>query len=342
MIDTSLIQQLSGIEFFFLAIVTLVIVGKIAQLASLKVLGKSIKKTEGELDEIFVEELHKPLYITLLSLGIYLLADLQFQLGNFEFYIKGVSFSLITIIWGRFFIRMGSEFFEIVKTSRKFDTEFAPIFENLWTFSVLLGITFSILSIWNIDITPLLASAGIAGIAIGFAAKDTISNFFGGLSLYFDNTYKIGDYIEIETGEQGRVQEIGVRSTTIKTRDSIMITIPNSVLNTAKIYNESAPDETKRIHTTIGVEYGVDPQEIEDILLDAADEVDLVEDYPESDVLLTEFGDSAIEFELRSWVAEPTNDRIAQDKINRSVYRKLKENSIEIPFPQRDVNMKEK
>ena len=99
--------------------------------------------------------------------------------------------------------------------------------------------------------TPLLASAGIAGIIIGLAAKDTLGNFFGGISLSLDWPFKRGDYIVLNSGERGRVVDIGLRSTRILTRDDVSITMPNSVIVSTKIINESAPAGAMRIRATL-------------------------------------------------------------------------------------------
>ena len=132
---------------------------------------------------------------------------------------------------------------------------------------MLIAGLFWVLAIWQINLTPLFASAGIAGIAVALAAKDTLANFFGGISLFMDNAYKVGEYIILESGERGEVVVIGIRSTRIKTRDDVIITIPNSIMANSKIINESAPIPRFRIRVPVGVAYCSNLEKVEEILL---------------------------------------------------------------------------
>ena len=119
------------------------------------------------------------------------------------------------------------------------------------------------LVVWNLDLSPWLASAGIAGIAVGFAAKDSLANLFGGLFVIMDSPYKIGDYINLDTGERGRVVKIGLRSTRLLTRDDVEITLPHAHIANAKVVNESGgPHEKTRVVARIE---GVDTRNPESI-----------------------------------------------------------------------------
>jgi len=152
--------------------------------------------------------------------------------------------------------------------------------------------------LWDVDVTPLLASAGIAGIIVGLAAKDTLANFFGSLSLYLDGTYKLGDYLIVETGERGHVEDISVRSTVVRTRDDILVTVPNATLSNAAIVNESTPKQNRRIRVPLAVAYGTDIDRLESVLLEIAGDEGLVLERPKPRVRFREFGASALNFEL--------------------------------------------
>ncbi len=123
-----------------------------------------------------------------------------------------------------------------------------------------------ILNVWNIDITPILASAGVAGVIIGFAARDTIENFFGGLALYADQTYYPGDFIELNENTRGWVREISIRSTVLHTLDGDSVTIPNSKLHKSIIRNKSSPKNAFRISIDIGVSYDSNLQKVQDTI----------------------------------------------------------------------------
>jgi small-conductance mechanosensitive channel len=194
-------------------------------------------------------------------------------------------------------------------------------------------------AIWQIDLTPLFASAGIAGIAVALAAKETLANFFGGISIFADNTFKVGDYIVLETGERGEVVEIGIRSTRIKTRDDYLITIPNSILANSKIINESAPIPRFRIRVPVGVAYGSDLDQVEAVLLKVAGENENIAPEPQPLVRLRGFGDSSVNFELLCWVADPSTKGLEMHNLLKAVYQAFAAESITIPFPQREVHM---
>ncbi|MCZ6746917.1 MAG: mechanosensitive ion channel, partial [Acidobacteria bacterium] len=182
---------------------------------------------------------------------------------------------------------------------------------------------------------------GIAGIAIGFAAKDTLANLFGGLSVIADAPYKLGDFIVLDSGERGVVTRIGLRSTRILTRDDVEITIPNGVIANAKITNESGgPYEKHRLTITVGVAYGSDVDHVRTALMAAAASVSGLSHDPEPRVRFTEFGDSALIFRLQCWIVKPSERGLMRDALNTAVYKRFNVENISIPFPQRDVHMK--
>lgn len=203
---------------------------------------------------------------------------------------------------------------------------------------VILGVLW-LLAVWDVNLTPLFASAGIAGIALALAAKDTLANFFGGISVFFDRTYKLTDYIILDSGERGEVVDIGIRSTRIKTRDDVLITIPNSIMANSKIINESAPIPRFRIRIPVGVAYGSDLEQVEEILLDVAKDNRYVVIEPTPRVRLRTFADSSVNFELLCWVEDPRDKGLASHELLRDIYRSFKEHGIVIPFPQRDVHI---
>ena len=198
-----------------------------------------------------------------------------------------------------------------------------------------------VLSIWKVNVTPLLASAGIAGVAVALAAKDTLANFFGGISIFIDKPYKIGDYVVLDRGERGEVVKIGIRSTRIKTRDDIMISIPNSIIANTKIINESAPVPNFQIRVPVSVAYGSDIDIVEQALTTIATENENVQSVPELRVRFRAFGDSSLNFELLCWTKEPAIRGKTIHELNKKIYNKFNEIGISIPFPQRTVHLRD-
>ena len=134
--------------------------------------------------------------------------------------------------------------------------------------------------------------------------------------------------------------DIGIRSTRILTRDDIQIIIPNSIIASAKIINESAPQPLFRTRIKVGVAYGSDMDQVEDILLKVAQDCPMVVKTPEPRVRFRSFGDSALEVELLCWLGDPRDRGRALHELNKSVYKAFNQNGVSIPFPQMDLHVK--
>ena len=322
--------------------VLVILAGAIAAAKLIELAGKWLVQSIGEggsLRTIFFEEITLPLYASVFLWGVLesiALVELELAVGG----IRNVILTAILLLWTRAGIRIGNRTLNQVK-ERDESYEFAPMLKNIWSVGIVSIAFISLLSIWQIDVTPLLASAGVLGIIIGFAARDAVANFIGGIALYFDDTYKLGDFIVLESGEKGTVVDIGLRSTTILTRDRVMVTIPNSVLNSSQVINESAPQRYKRVRVPVQVAYGSDLDTVETILDTVGHDLDLVLETPSHEVRFREFGDSGLEYEFRGFIPHPTRESRTVHRINQEIYRRFDENDVEIPYPQRDVHFPE-
>ncbi|SDM22653.1 Mechanosensitive ion channel [Halogranum gelatinilyticum] len=302
-----------------------------------------VTETNTEFDNILFQELRIPIVVTAALAGVFVLTRLPaiasstvFTEEELRFFFDNPALTVIVLVWAWALNQVVNRFVEAVKDKgSRYD--FAPVFSNVWTLVVLVAAAGVTLRIWGVEITPLLGAAGIVGITVGFAAKDTVANFFGGIALYFDDTYKMGDFIELDSGEAGSVVKLGIRSTMLLTRDEVLITVPNSVLNSAKIVNRSAPQTRKRIRVPIGVGYGTDLDEFEALLVDIAFDEKLTLDSPKPRMRFRRFGDSAVEYELLCWVDHPTKEARAIHFLNRAIYDGLNDAGIEIPYPKRDL-----
>ncbi|MBW2481178.1 MAG: mechanosensitive ion channel family protein, partial [Deltaproteobacteria bacterium] len=191
----------------------------------------------------------------------------------------------------------------------------------------------------GIPVHAVLASAGIAGFAVAMAAKDTLSNLFGGVAIFMDRPFRPGDYIVLDDNERGKVVHIGLRSTRIQTRDDVMITIPNSIITNTKIVNQSSPTPIFRVRIKIGVAYGSDIKQVETILVQQVRSNPLAAQYPEPRARFRKFGDSSLDFELLCWVKRPQDRGRFMHGLNSAIYNAFAEAGIKIPFPQRDVHL---
>jgi MscS family membrane protein len=213
-----------------------------------------------------------------------------------------------------------------------------PLFDLVLTVVVVGIAAYALLQVWNIDATAWLASAGVVGIAVGFAARDTLANLFAGFFIIADAPYQLGDYVVLDTGDRGEITKVGIRSTRMLTRDDVEIIVPNSEMANTKIINESGGRWVKfRIRLKIGVAYGSDVDQVVDVLEGIARRHDSVCRDPEPRVRMRGFGDSSLDFELLCWVNHPSERGVVSHELYMEVYKALGREGIEIPFPQRDL-----
>lgn len=328
-----------------LSVLAYVVVAKIADLFVDKVLRRFTRFSKTNLDDTLIDLGHRPIFLTIIIVGLVSSMLPLRPSQNFAFYFGGLMYSILAGIWCVTAIRMGNAIIEhaVSKVSdvtgmRK---DIVPLVENVYKILILGAGVMVVLSVWRINITPVLASAGIAGAAVAFAAKDTIANFFGGVSVFMDRPFKIGDYIVLDQGERGEVVAIGVRSTRIKTRDDVLITIPNSIIANTKIINESAPIPNFRVRIPVSIAYGSDIDAAQGVLLEIAADNERILTDPAPRVRFREFGESSLNFELLGWVGEPALRGLIVHELNCEIYRRFSALNIRIPFPQRDVHIHE-
>jgi len=213
-----------------------------------------------------------------------------------------------------------------------------PLFDLVLTVLIVAIGSYALLQVWNIDATAWLASAGVIGIAVGFAARDTLANLFAGFFIIADAPYKLGDYVVLDSGERGEVTKVGIRSTRLLTRDDVEIIIPNSLMANTKITNESGGRWVKyRIRIKVGVAYGSNTDRVVEVLEKVAREHATVCRDPSPRVRMRGFGDSSLDFELLCWIELPVHRGLVSHELYMAIYKTLGENNIEIPFPQRDL-----
>ncbi len=194
-----------------------------------------------------------------------------------------------------------------------------------------------ILQTVGIDLSALTIMAGALGVGIGFGLQNVTNNFVSGIIILFERPIKVGDRIEM--GDvSGDVVRISMRSTEILTNDNISIIVPNSDFISTKVINWSHTDRNIRFNFPVGVSYKEDPERVKKLLLEVANSNDAVLKQPKPDVLFSDFGDSSIDFKLRVWTREYINrPNVLKSQLYYEIFKKFRENNIEIPFPQRDV-----
>ncbi len=192
----------------------------------------------------------------------------------------------------------------------------------------------------GINLSTITILVGALGVGIGFGLQNVTNNLVSGVIILFERPIKVGDWIQV--GEVfGDVRNISMRSTTVVTNDNITVIVPNSEFISSTVINWSHNDRNVRFRIQVGVAYKEDPKIVKKILLEVADKEDGVLKNPEPVVLLKEFGESSLNFELLIWTSNYiTTPGILRSKLYFEIFEKFRENGIEIPFPQRDLHMK--
>ncbi len=313
-------------------------------------LKKRAEATETLLDDIILLAVGTPLVVAIIALSVYI-AMTRFgivpqSMGGISTgqVINAIFILLMAWIASIFFHNLirtyGAMIAERTETNlnRLVPTLLVAVRYLIWFVAFLL-----LLANFDIDITALLAAAGIAGIALALAAQDILSNFLGGAIIAFDKPFRIGDRIRIDTFF-GDVAVIGGRSTRIRTLDNKVVTIPNSTITKGVITNYSQPDSTLKIRIPFSVAYGTDMDRVTEILLgivrEAQETTPWVKPDPAPSVYFREFGESSLNGQLTLWTNNYDREWEVQDWVNRRIARRFAEEKIEMPFRQVDIWMR--
>jgi small-conductance mechanosensitive channel len=310
-----------------------------------RILERVTDRTATKLDDAVVAACRRPAALSFVLVGAwYAVKALAPGVDSINL-ARGVLATIATLVWTTAGFRISSL---VLNDLSEHHTKYSvvqprtlPVFQIGGRSMVVAVAAYALLLAWRIDVTAWLASAGVIGIAVGFAAQETLANLFAGISIIVDAPYKLGDFLVLETGERGRVTDIGFRSTRLLTEDDIELILPNAVMAGARIKNESGgPAERERVHVPIGVAYGVDVDAVKAVLLEEVEGIDLfVRDDPKARpaVHLVNFGASSLDLVVKAWVHRPELRAPAIDRLNVAMYKRLTAEGVEIPFPKRDV-----
>lgn len=316
-----------------------------------KWLQKKAESTENQLDDIILGALGKPAVITVMVVSLYGALQVAELPPNLEWLVDSKYFDAISILLGAWIVSTflhnvihtyGSRFTS--KTETDIDDRMVSLAMIITKYLIWFIAFMLILSVLEYDITPLLAAAGIVGIAIALAAQDILSNFLGGAMIAVDRPFRVGDRIKIEQ-YYGDVISVGPRSTRLKTLDNQIVTIPNTKVVNSFVINYALPDIMMKVRINIGVAYGSDVPQVKKILLEVAREVadryPFVLTDPDPVVYFLEFAESSLNFQLIVWCNEYTKIWDTKDAINTLINERFAGEGIVVPFPQRDVHLKQ-
>ena len=236
-----------------------------------------------------------------------------------------------------------------IRKKYKISHSVATLLGNFGYYTILAVSFLTALKSVGLDLSSLTIIAGALSVGIGFGLQNIVSNFVSGIILMFENSMKVGDYIQIDENTKGEVVDISMRSTVIRTNDNIDLIIPNQTFIQNNVINWTLNDDLVRFRVPFGVEYGTKIENVEKIILSALEKSHLpyIKKHPKFDVtpriVFIEMGDSSLNFELFVWVKGEyaRRPRRTKSEFLKMIYKALNEAGIGIPFPQQDLHIKD-
>ncbi|MBT8371084.1 MAG: mechanosensitive ion channel family protein [Deltaproteobacteria bacterium] len=350
------LETLIGLEAPYLKIAFKVTLTLIAFLVVWFVLRLTLSFVERRMKKISLIEIQEPLfkifrkalfYALMLLTGIYLIA--QFELP----FVLKIFYAFFIILFAgpvKNFLVVTIRYLQ-ARVAHKTDTQIDDIaFDLLIRFSDFIIYTVAIiiaLDMLGVNVVPFIAGAGVAGVAIGFAAKDTLSNLIAGILLIIDRPFEVGDRIEVwrapaGSSTWGDVIDIGLRATKIKTTDNIVIIIPNNEIMLRDIINYTHISEKIRVRINIGIAYDADLSKAKKIIMQVAEATEWLVDEPAPKVVVRNFGESSVDLQLRVWIKDARQRMNTISHITDRVKEAFDAEGIEIPYPKRDIHIIQK
>jgi small-conductance mechanosensitive channel len=335
------IQELANAPGWRQAIIVVgaILIAVLVRLTFARVVQFFTKRTATDVDDEILRELRRPVVWSIVLVGA-VWAHTEIQAPSVvDYVVMGFLQTAVALVWAVAGMRVGRIVLGAVSRNvnrlQWIQPKTLPLLDMILKVVVVAGFLYFACIAWHVPLTSWLTSAGIVGIAVGFAAKDTLANLFAGIFIVADAPYEIGDI-------RGQVVDIGMRSTRLLTRDDIEVTIPNAVIGNAQIVNQTGgPHEKMRVRIKVSAAYGSDADQVSEVLLGCVDGVDHVCANPEPRVRFREFGDSGLLFELLAWIDEPVYRGRVTHALNTGVYKAFNAAGIEIPYAKQDVYVKE-
>ncbi|OPY36886.1 MAG: Small-conductance mechanosensitive channel MscMJ [Methanoregula sp. PtaU1.Bin051] len=308
-------------------------------------------KSETKVDDIVIAAIGIPLQVTVIAVSVYIALKYSGIVPEeYTWIISDQVINTFYIVIGAWVISAFVHNFVVIygewltsRTKSDLDDRLIGFIELAARYIIWFAAGMLILSNLKIDITPFLAGAGIAGLALALAAQDIISNFFGGAIITVDKPFKVGDRIKVDQF-YGDVISVGPRSTRLQTLEYQIVTIPNNKITSNVIINYSQPDPKLKMSIPVSVAYGTDVDRVTKILYEVVDaairETGYLHDEPKPQVFFTEFGASELKFIIRVWSKAYNTPDEVKDCLNRRINARFEKEGIEIPFQQIDIHMR--
>jgi small-conductance mechanosensitive channel len=320
----------------------ILIAGLIAKSLLFRALRRWAAHTKTNADDIIIDAFSGPFIIWILMLSIFLATQSSELSENATAKIS----KILLILWIISLIIVASRLTnKLIKHYGRGIQGTLPVTSLMQNLARIIIFIIGILILMNqigVSITPILTALGVGGLAVALALQDTLSNFFAGFYISLAGHIRLGDYIKLNSGEEGHVTDITWRSTTIKTGANNLIVIPNAKLAQAIITNFDLPAKEIIVRLPVSVSYDSDADEIERLLVDeaqkAAPEISGMLKKPEPFVrFIPGFGESSIDFTLFFWIEDFEQQALAVHEMRKRLFKRFREAGIEFPFPARTI-----
>jgi small-conductance mechanosensitive channel len=311
----------------------------------MRVLKRKAERTRHSFDEVLVSALGIPLILCLIGAGLNIYLDaippLSAKWGK---YSQALLVLLFVLAGYLFLDRLMMEILRRYSKQVDFIASSAGVVKTLYR-AIVLGFVFLIiLDRLRITITPFLASLGIGGLVVALALQDTLANFFSGIYIFFDKPIRIGDYIMLESGQEGYVAQIGWRNTRIRMLPNNIVIVPNAKLVSSQITNFYLPETEMAVLVQVGVSYQSDLEKVERVTIEVAKEVlqqveGGVKEF-EPFIRYHTFSDFSINFTVILRAKEYVQKYLITHEFIKRLHQRYQLEGIEIPFPIRTIYMK--
>jgi small-conductance mechanosensitive channel len=263
-----------------------------------------------------------------------------FTLGGYEFSVMRLLFIPLVLICGILLIRWGDRLIARRLVHPRFNADVVQFSRRAFFIAMLVLLAFILLDLLNLPLTAFAFVSGAIAIGVGFGAQNIINNFISGWILMWERPIRIGDLLELGQ-DRGRVEAINTRYTRIRRVDGVHLLIPNSALLENTVVNWTLIDRNVRSFVQVGVQYGSPVTQVRELIEQSVDEHPDILKEPESVVLFTDFGDSALVFEAYFWIHAANNMdlRRVRSDIRFQIDELFRQHGIVIAFPQRDVHI---
>ncbi len=307
-----------------------------------KGLQKLIEIIKFPVGEKIIDLFPSPIFFAIFIIGLDIATGLLHLTGGLDFTVQASLRSVLIFILSGFVLQLSKLLLKLAANNpnafKVIQPQTLPLFSNLAVLLVVLAGIYITFTTWNVNMSALLASAGIVGLAIGMAARDTLSDIISGVLILTDSPYRVGDIVILEDGTRGRISSIGIRSTRLITIENFDVTIPNANIGSSKIINESSNEaEGRLIAVDVGLPYGLDVDMVRQELLELAQENQHVLEKPASAVRIMELDRERLQCRLSAWVDSPANRFLVEFALNEAVYKRFAEAGIPIYKPQENA-----